>query len=80
MTLINAIKHDRADILLEVYENCFFLPVLAKHEKSTLGINQTIAEDQINTILRQLDTMGHLTAERINKFKSILSGKVSREK
>lgn len=33
--LLHAVKHDRADILLEVYENCYYLPKLVKFDQKT---------------------------------------------
>lgn len=78
--LAAAIKHNRLDVVEDVYENCVHLPRLATKETSTIQLSQCISSEAIHQLEAQIPHLGHLEKSEQAKVKSILSGKMFNSK
>jgi len=45
MLFINAIKFRRIDLIQEIFENCFYLPQLARRDSSTINLTLSLQEE-----------------------------------
>jgi len=75
--LVAAIRHGRLDVVEDVYQNCIYLPNLARSENSTINMPVSIRQEHLDQVISQIDSLSHLEKEKQERLKNILYGKVA---